>query len=472
MENLFTNVYNINDTICAMATPAGVSALCIIRLSGKKAISIGDAVFKPLKKELFLSAEDTHTIHYGLLHSRDAEIVDEVLISVFKDPHSYTGEDMIEISCHGSVYVQQQVLQLLIDNGARLAKPGEFTFRAFLNKKMDLSQAEAVADLIASNSKSSHKLAVQQMRGGFSLQINELRKHLVDFASLIELELDFSEEDVQFASREKLSELLNKIAVEINALISSFSVGNVLKSGIPVTIVGKPNVGKSTLLNAILNEEKAIVSEIPGTTRDIIEDTIIIDGIAFRFIDTAGLRGHSSDKIESIGIGKTYEKIEQAAIILYVFDVSQSSFKEINDDVSEFMDKIGDKNKHLILIANKTDQLVEVPRGFKNMVELETIFVSAKRKENISLILESLVKNIENQTSLSNTIVSNIRHYEALISTKKAVEAVQQAMLNNVSPDLYTIDIKTALHYLGEITGNITTDEVLNNIFSNFCIGK
>ncbi len=472
MENLVSKIYNINDTICALATPIGVSALSTIRLSGSKSFSIGDAVFKPIKKETKLSDALTHTIHYGVLHSKNTEIVDEVLLSVFRNPHSYTGEDMIEISCHGSVYIQQQIIQLLVDQGARLAKHGEFTLRAFLNKKMDLSQAEAVADLIASDSISSHKLAIQQMRGGFSSKINELRKQLLDFSSLIELELDFSEEDVQFANRDKLSELLDNIFKEINSLISSFSVGNVLKNGIPVAIIGKPNVGKSTLLNAILNEEKAIVSDIPGTTRDVIEDTFAIKGITFRFIDTAGLRSHTTDKIESLGIVKTYEKIEQAVFILYVFDVSLSSFKEINDDVSDLLEKINDKNKHLILIANKTDQLIETPKGFKNLVELETIFVSAKRKENINLIAEFLVKTMESQTNFNNTIVSNARHYEALKNTLRSVEIIQSGIDNDISSDLFTTDIRTALHYLGEITGNITSDDILNNIFSSFCIGK
>ena len=310
------------------------------------------------------------------------------------------------------------------------------------------------------------------MRGGFSNQINELRKQLLDFSSLIELELDFSEEDVQFASREKLTDLLTKLTKEINALVSSFSLGNVLKNGIPVAIIGKPNVGKSTLLNALLNEERAIVSEIPGTTRDVIEDTIIINGIAFRFIDTAGLRSHTNDAIESIGIAKTYQKIEQANIILYVFDVSQSSLNEINNDITEFLEKIENKNKHLIVIANKTDQLIETPKGFKNLVELETIFVSAKRKENINLIAETLIKTVENQTNFNNIIVSNTRHYEALINTQKSIEIIQSGINNNLSPDLFTTDIRTALHYLGEITGSITSEDILDNIFFSFCIGK
>ena len=472
MEHLVSKIYNANDTICALATPIGISALSIIRLSGSKAFTIGDATFNPFKKGNKLSEADTHTIHYGTLIAKNKEMIDEVLVSVFKNPKSYTGEDMIEISCHGSVYIQQKILQLLIDNGARLAKHGEYTLRAFLNKKMDLSQAEGIADLIASNSDSSHKLALQQMRGGFSNQINELRKQLLDFSSLIELELDFSEEDIQFASREKLSNLLTKLTNEINALVSSFSLGNVLKNGIPVAIIGKPNVGKSTLLNALLNEERAIVSEIPGTTRDVIEDTIVINGIAFRFIDTAGLRSHTTDEIESIGIAKTYQKIEQANIILYVFDVSQSSLNEINNDITEFLEKIENKNKHLIVIANKTDQLIETPKGFKNLVELETIFVSAKRKENINLIAETLIKTLENQTNFNNIIVSNTRHYEALINTQKSIEIIQSGINNNISPDLFTTDIRTALHYLGEITGSITSEDILDNIFSSFCIGK
>jgi len=472
MEHLVSKIYNANDTICALATPIGVSALSVIRLSGSKAFTIGDSIFKPFKKGIKLSEADTYTIHYGTLLAQNKETIDEVLISVFKNPKSYTGEDMIEISCHGSVYIQQKILQLLIAHGARLAKHGEYTLRAFLNKKMDLSQAEGIADLIASNSDSSHKLALQQMRGGFSNQINELRKQLLDFSSLIELELDFSEEDVQFASREKLTDLLTKLTKEINALVSSFSLGNVLKNGIPVAIIGKPNVGKSTLLNALLNEERAIVSEIPGTTRDVIEDTIIISGIAFRFIDTAGLRSHTNDAIESIGIAKTYQKIEQANIILYVFDVSQSSLNEINNDITEFLEKIENKNKHLIVIANKTDQLIETPKGFKNLVELETIFVSAKRKENINLIAETLIKTVENQTNFNNIIVSNTRHYEALINTQKSIEIIQSGINNNLSPDLFTTDIRTALHYLGEITGSITSEDILDNIFFSFCIGK
>lgn len=472
MEHLVSKIYNAEDTIFALATPIGISAISVIRLSGNKALSIGDSIFKPFKKGIKISEAATHTIHLGTLLSDNKEIIDEVLISVFKSPKSYTGEDMIEISCHGSIYIQQKILQLLVAQGARLAKHGEYTLRAFLNKKMDLSQAEGIADLIASNSDSSHKLALQQMRGGFSNQINELRKQLLDFSSLIELELDFSEEDVQFASREKLSNLLNNITKEINTLISSFSLGNVLKNGIPVAIIGKPNVGKSTLLNALLNDERAIVSEIPGTTRDVIEDTIVIDGISFRFIDTAGLRSHTNDEIESIGIAKTYQKIEQANIILYVFDVSHSTLNEINNDISEFLEKIENKNKHLIVIANKTDQLIETPQGFKNLVELETIFVSAKRKENINLIAETLIKKVESQTNFNNIIVSNTRHYEALINTLKSIEVIQNGINNKLSPDLYTTDIRAALHYLGEITGNITSEDILDNIFSSFCIGK
>ncbi len=397
--------------------------------------------------------------------------------SVFRAPNSYTGEDSIEISCHGSAYIQQKIIELLIKNGLRLAKPGEFTLRAFLNGKFDLSQAEAVADLIASHSKTSHELALNQMRGGFSNKIKQLRQQLVNFASLIELELDFSEEDVEFADRKELKNLLANLKIEISALLDSFKLGNVLKKGIPVAIVGQPNVGKSTLLNAILNEERAIVSEIPGTTRDAIEDTIVIKGVSFRFIDTAGLHD-STDKIEKIGIERTYEKIDQAKIILYVFDVSKTNYEEIKITLQEFKDHIDQlpeglsQDKKFILIANKTDLLVEAPKGFRSMVEMECIFVSAKRKENINLIVESLSKYVESENITDATIVSNTRHYEALSKSLEAIESIEKGFSEGLPSDLIAIDIKTALHHLGEITGEITTNEILGNIFSKFCIGK
>jgi tRNA modification GTPase len=378
---------------------------------------------------------------------------------------------VIEISCHGSVYIQQKILELLLSTGARLAKPGEFTFRAFLNKKFDLSQAEAVADLIASHSGTSHDLAIQQMRGGFSKKIGALRKSLIEFTALIELELDFSEEHMIFADRADLHALLEHLDTELSMLLDSFSLGNVIKNGIPVAIIGKPNVGKSTLLNAILNEEKAIVSEIPGTTRDAIEDTIVIGGFSFRFIDTAGLRA-SEDAIETIGIERTWEKIGEASIILYVFDVTEQSFEEVTEAIAELKKPGDDRPLNLVLIGNKTDKLKKLPKGFKDFVEYETIFVSGKRKENIHLIAEHLVEVVGQAKTSDKTIVSNSRHYEALQQAHQSIVCVRNGLREGLSPDLMTVDIHKALYHLGEITGEITTDEILGAIFSRFCVGK
>lgn len=458
------------DTICAPATPSGSGAIAVIRVSGPQAFSIVDQIFTAYDGLESLSKAEGYTIHFGKIQNDD-NLIDEVLVSVFKNPKSYTGEDSIEISCHGSSYIQQQILELLGAKGCRYADAGEFTMRAFLNGKFDLSQAEAVADLIASNSASSHQLALQQMRGGFSHKIKELRKELVDFASLIELELDFSDEDVEFADRKKFYELLEKIRTEVNQLIDSFKLGNVMKHGIPVAIIGKPNAGKSTLLNRILKEEKAIVSEIPGTTRDAIEDTIIIDGFAFRFIDTAGLR-ESTDKIENMGIERTYEKINQSQVILYVCDLTQSSPEELAESLEDFKDHIEDKNKQFIIIGNKTDELTELPSHFTKYVDLETIFISAKRNENIHLISESLVASVKNLKIQDSTIVSNARHLDILHQVAENIDLVEEALNNEVPTDLIAIDIRQALFYLGQITGEVTTDELLGNIFGKFCIGK
>ncbi|MFP4471881.1 MAG: tRNA uridine-5-carboxymethylaminomethyl(34) synthesis GTPase MnmE, partial [Bacteroidales bacterium] len=433
------------DTICALATPPGTGAIAAIRLAGKEAFQIGNSVFKPANSSISLDRAKSHTIHFGTIQDED-DLIDEVLVSVFRSPTSYTGEDVLEISCHGSPYIQQRIIQLLLKKGARTARPGEFTLRAFLNGKFDLSQAEAVADLIASNSKYSHDLALEQMRGGFSEKIRNLRQELVNFASLIELELDFSEEDVEFADRNKIIELLQNLRKEIEGLLKSFSVGNVLKNGIPVAIIGKPNVGKSTLLNTILQEEKAIVSEIPGTTRDSIEDTIIIEGIAFRFIDTAGLRV-SEDEVESIGIERTMEKIKQARIILFVFDVTGSDVEQVKEVLEEHRHLIEDPKKRIILIGNKIDQLIEIPKGFKDLVELETIFISAKRKENINLISDSLLKSVNTEQISDNTIVSNVRHYEALSKSLDAIEDVEDGFQRQIPSDLIAIDIRKALHH-------------------------
>lgn len=455
--------------ICALATVPGTAAIAVIRISGSGSIEKISSLFKPAKSNFNLSEANSHTIHYGDIIFDD-ELLDDVLVSVFRNPHSYTGEDSVEISCHGSPYIQQKLLENLINSGIRLARPGEFTMRAFLNGKMDLAQAEAVADLIASNSKTAHNLAIDQMRGGFSKRIGELRKELIGFASLIELELDFSEENVEFADRQQLLDLIRKIKTEIESLIQSFNFGNVLKAGIPVAIIGKPNVGKSTLLNTLLQEEKAIVSEIPGTTRDSIEDTIIIDGVAFRFIDTAGLRP-TEDTIETIGIERTLEKIKQARIILFVFDVATCTMDQIKEVIEEHRHLINDPSKRVILIGNKIDQLIEIPKGFKDLLEMETIFVSAKRKENINLISDSLLKSVSREQIEDNAIVSNTRHYEALSNSLDALNSVEEAMLQGISSDLVASDIRQALYHLGTITGQIVNDDILDHIFKNFCIG-
>jgi len=459
-----------NDTICAVSTPPGVGAIAVIRLSGKKSLPLILSLFKYEKAELKEKNVKPNHLYFGTIQY-NGKIIDEVLLSFFKAPHSYTGEDVVEISCHGSLYIQQKLIEILLERGARFAEPGEFTMRAFLNGKLDLSQAEAVADLIASQSKTAHRVAINQMRGGYSEKINKLRKRLLDFSSLIELELDFSEEDVEFADRKQFIRLIDEIEVELSGLIQSFKVGNVLKKGIPVAIIGKPNTGKSTLLNALLNEEKAIVSEIPGTTRDSIEDTIVIEGYTFRFIDTAGLRT-SQDKIESIGIERTYENIEKASLILYVCDISNMNEREINEILKEFRSYIEDEDKHFILVANKIDKLTEIPPHLKEMLELDTVFVSAKRKENIYLLAETLVNKVKDKSFSDDIIVSNSRHYEALLRTLDSLQQVRKGFQDELPTDLISIDIRQALHHLGTITGEITTGEVLGNIFSRFCIGK
>ena len=463
-------MFNLEDTICALSTAPGMGAIAVIRLSGPAAIETTGRIFRPAEKNFDIASVKSHTIHLGVIGSGTA-ILDEVLVSFFRTPHSYTGEDVVEISCHGSTYIQQKILEVLLSCGLRLARPGEFTLRAFMNRKFDLSQAEAVADLIASQSVTSHDLAIQQMRGGFSKKIGELRQSLVEFTALIELELDFSEEHLIFADRADLRALLDRLETELTQLISSFSLGNVIKHGIPVAIIGKTNAGKSTLLNAILNEEKAIVSEIPGTTRDAIEDTIIIGGYSFRFIDTAGLRA-SEDAIETIGIGRTWEKISEANIVLYVFDAAEQSFEDVNEAITELKNTMEGKLINLVLIGNKIDKINMLPIGFKEFVEHQTIFVSGKRRENIHLIAEHLVEITGKTSTTDQTIVSNSRHYEALQQALGAVASVRGGLNSGISPDLFTVDIHKALYHLGEITGVITNDEVLGAIFSRFCVGK
>jgi tRNA modification GTPase len=463
--------YFSEDTICAISTAAGMGAIAVIRLSGPDSYKISEKFFRKAKTKPAKEAPRSHRLYFGQWVDETGLMVDEVLLSYFKAPQSYTGEDVVEISCHGSTYIQKRILELLLSAGARLADPGEFTMRAYSHGRFDLAQAEAVADLIASQSKSAHQLAISQMRGGFSAKIKALRQQLIDFTSLIELELDFAEEDVEFADRHALYKLLAELKTEINRLIDSFTTGNAIKNGIPVAIIGKPNVGKSTLLNAILNEEKAIVSDIPGTTRDTIEDTVIIGGYNFRFIDTAGLR-QSEDVIENLGIGRTYEKINQASIILYMCDLSACKNEDAEEMLREFKGFIADENKHFILLGNKIDMLDETPDHFREMVELETIFISAKRKENINLISDSLVKAVEKLRLQTDTIVSNARHFHALKEARLALESVEEGFRNGLPTDLAAIDIRTALFHLGSITGEITNDEILGNIFGKFCIGK
>ncbi len=465
------NNYHLNkDTIVALATAHGSAAIAVLRLSGPEAVTIADSVFgsrsmhsKELHKQL------ANTVHFGVIHD-DEIILDEVLLTIFRAPNSYTGEDVVEISCHGSLFIQQQLLNLLVKKGARLANAGEYTLRAFLNGKFDLSQAEAVADLIASNSAASHQVAMQQMRGGFSSKIKTLRENLVNFASLIELELDFSEEDVEFADRVDLKKLIITIQNIIVRLIDSFEVGNVLKNGIPVAIVGKPNAGKSTLLNAILDDERAIVSEIAGTTRDTVEDEISIDGVLFRFIDTAGIR-ETNDTIESLGVSRTYEKIHDSSIVIYLFDVHEISRNELVGILDELSSKLN--GAELVVVGNKIDKedLEYTKPEFSGLGEI--LFISAKEKQQINELKQYLVTLFDSRTiNVTETIVTNTRHVEELRQTNIALTKILEGLSQNLAGDFLAIDIRTALNHLGNITGEIHFDELLANIFSKFCIGK
>lgn len=460
-----------HDSIIALATPSGIGAISVIRISGEDAINIVSKKFNSISGKK-LKNQKTHTIHLGHIIENN-RIIDEVLVSVFKNPSSYTGENIVEISCHGSSYIQQEIIQLFLKNGCRMADNGEFTMRAFLNGKMDLSQAEAVADVIASNSSASHQLAIQQMRGGITNELKDLRTKLLDFAALIELELDFSGEDVEFADRTKFKELVVTISSVLKKLIDSFSFGNAMKNGIPVAIIGEPNVGKSTLLNSLFNEEKAIVSEIAGTTRDAIEDELIIEGVAFRFIDTAGIR-QTNDIVESIGIKKTFEKAENAQLLIFLIDSnkfvgSKSSFlEEIKIIKNRF------PNKRLLLIANKIDSLPEKQRKEITTSVKDILLLSAKEKIGITTLLKELT-SLVNRGALSNneTIVTNSRHFEALNNALNAINSVQEGIDLKISTDLFSIDIRECLRHLGNITGEYDVDkDILGHIFSNFCIGK
>jgi len=459
-------------TICAISTPAGTGGIAVIRLSGDMAIPLVDKVYRSPVKEKKLIDQAANTLHFGTLFKGN-ELLDEVVVSLFRKPHSYTGEDVVEISCHGSTYVQQQILQLMIDSGAELAQPGEFTQRAFLNGKMDLSQAEAVADLIASGNSAAHRVALNQMRGGFSAEISQLRDQLLHFTTLIELELDFSEEDVEFADRTLLIGLSRKIDTLLRKLIDSFRLGNAIKNGIPVAIVGETNVGKSTLLNALLNEEKAIVSEIHGTTRDVIEDTVNLDGVLFRFFDTAGLR-NTTDTIENLGIERSYRKLGQATIVLLVLDLTSAAETNLRR-IREIRKKI--VNQHLILVANKSDLVSEGVRSELASLTLKKneslVFIAAKAKENLTGLIRLMKDTVAlDKVQPEDVIVTNIRHYEALTRALEAIDRTIEGLQTNLSGEFLSQDIRECLHYLGAITGQITTDEVLGNIFKHFCIGK
>jgi tRNA modification GTPase len=450
------------DTIVALATPNGVGAIAVIRLSGPDAISIANSVFKGKD----LSKQASHTIHFGSIVDGDL-VLDEVLVSLFVGPRSYTRENVVEISCHASGYIIESIIKLFIKKGARSAKPGEFTLRAFLNGQLDLSQAEAVADLIASNSKASQQVALQQLRGGFSTQLQMLREQLVNFASLIELELDFAEEDVEFANRDQLKKLIHEITKIVGRLINSFELGNAIKNGVNTVIAGRPNAGKSTLLNALLNEERAIVSHIPGTTRDTIEEVLNIQGINFRLIDTAGIR-EATDAIEQIGVQRTMEKISQSALLVYVFDAAEITVEELNNDI-ESLQKPG---VTMLIVANKADllnpeQLSALPHTHR------VIIISAKEKRHIDELKYKIYSSaVKDQLSGDETLVTNIRHLEALQKTEEALVRVLGGIDGSITSDFLSMDIKQGLHYLGEITGVVTTDDLLENIFSKFCIGK
>lgn len=463
---------NTTDMICAISTAPGVGAIAMLRLSGAGCIALTDRIFKtPSEKKLEEMA--ANTVHFGRIAEGD-DLIDEVLVTIYRAPHSFTGEESVEIACHGSMYIQQRLLKLLVDTGARLAAPGEFTQRAFLNGKMDLSQAEAVADLIASTSAASHRMALMQMKGGFSTELMRLRAELLHITSLLELELDFSEEDVEFADRSELSRIAGNIEKLLTRLCSSFSLGNVIKNGVPVAIVGNTNVGKSTLLNALLREDKAIVSDIAGTTRDVIEDTINLNGITFRFIDTAGIRA-TTDEVENIGIERTFAKIGQASVVLLLTDLSRGteSFEEYYRQVKAHIAP----EARLIIILNKTDRVEdlltpqETIRLFTSGEEI--IPISARTGANLDLLIQELTDTVNlNALNTSDVIVSNVRHYEALNHALIAIRRVAAGLQTGLSGEFVSQDIRECLHYLGEITGEISTDEVLGNVFKNFCIGK
>ena len=458
----------LGDTIAAISTASGQAAIAMVRLSGPDAIRIVDAVFDSRD----LSTVESHSLHFGLIREGE-RLVDEVVVGIFRGPNSYTGEDIIEISCHGSDFIAQKVLSIMLDGGARLAERGEFTLRAFVNGKMDLSQAESVADLIAAHSDASHQLAMKQLRGGVSNQIKELRKELIDFASLLELELDFAEEDVEFVNRDDLKALVRRVREVVRKLIESFALGNAMKNGVVTVIAGRPNAGKSTLLNALLEDERAIVSEIPGTTRDTIEEVLHIGGIAFRLVDTAGLR-EAQGQIEALGVERAMQKIEESAIVLYVFDASDLTADEVNRDISKLLDTVA--HQRFLAIANKMDRnpYAKTKEWAGEFISEENIIpVSAMNAMNIELLKERLTGLIiDGEIDPNAQIISNSRHHQALKKVDESLQAVEDGFEQGVTSDFIAMDMRQALHWLGEITGEITTDDLLGNIFSRFCIGK
>jgi len=453
-----------DDTIVALATPPGVGAIGVIRISGQQALPIVDAMF-PSKD---LVSQSTHTVHVGLLHV-DNKVLDEVVVTLFKSPRSYTGEDVVEISCHGSPFVQRQIVDTIVRFGARLARPGEFTQRAFLKGKLDLTQAEAVADLIASGTEAAQRAALQGLRGGFSAELKQLREQLIQFSSLLELELDFSQEDVTFADRTQLKELLNRLAATTQALLSSFKLGNVIKNGVSVAIVGKPNAGKSTLLNSLLNENRAIVSEIAGTTRDTIEEVINIEGILFRLIDTAGLRANTVDQIEQVGIERSYEKMRAADLVLYLFDVADPV-----KEVKQWAKGAAEQGLRFLLVGNKID-LASAPLLDQHSSQLPVVplLIAAKDKTNVDALQKAMVQEVlSGQLLHENIVVTNERHYQALLQVALALADTKKGIEEGLASDLVALEIRRCLQYLGEITGEITNEEQLDFIFSKFCIGK
>ncbi|MBB1283586.1 tRNA uridine-5-carboxymethylaminomethyl(34) synthesis GTPase MnmE [Flavisolibacter sp. BT320] len=453
-----------DDTIVALATPPGLGALGILRLSGKNAIEIVDALF-PSKQ---LAFQLSHTLHVGLLKNGDV-VLDEVVVSLYKSPRSYTGEDIVEISCHGSPFIHQQVINACIEKGARLAKPGEFTQRAFLNGKLDLTQAEAVADLIASNTAASHQTALQNIRGGFSHSLKDLREQLIRFSALIELELDFSQEDVEFADRTQLKGLVGNARTHTQQLLQSFQLGNVIKNGVSVAIIGKPNAGKSTLLNTLLNEDRAIVSDIPGTTRDTIEEVINIDGILFRLIDTAGIRTHTTDTIESVGIEKSLAKMRGADVVIYLFDVNETEPAELEKTIREMKEQ----GIEFLLVANKSDLVDEVAVRQKFSMIAGVLFISAKSGAHLDVLKEKMVDAVlQDRVQGESVIVTNARHFHSLQEVDKSLAEVAAGLETGIPGDLLALDIRRCLHYLGIITGEVSNDDLLDYVFSKFCIGK